>query len=71
MKHQPTETSLREVFGDWTEALNTDRLDHFYDYFRVLDEDYPWRTTQAEFIDHIAGRTQSPNRRSTTFPTEE
>ena len=32
MKHQPTETSLREVFGDWTEALNAGRLDQFYEH---------------------------------------
>jgi hypothetical protein len=33
MKHQPTEASLREVFGDWTEALNSGRLDQFLRLF--------------------------------------
>jgi hypothetical protein len=58
MKHQPTETSLRQVFGDWTEALNAGHLDQFYEHFHdeadILDEDYPWRMTKAEFVDHIA-----------------
>ena len=44
MKHHPTETSLREVFGDWTEALNAGHLDQFYEHFHdeadILDEDY-------------------------------
>jgi hypothetical protein len=42
MKNQPTETSLREVFRDWTDALNTGRLDQFYDYFRD-EADIPGR----------------------------
>ena len=58
MQHSPTTASLRKVFDDWTAALNEGRLDEFYGYFHedadFLDEDFPWRMTKVEFIDHIA-----------------
>lgn len=38
MAHEATRESLTAVFHDWTEALN---------------EDYPWRMTKDEIIDHI------------------
>jgi hypothetical protein len=28
--------------------------EHFHDEADILDEDYPWRMTKAEFVDHIA-----------------
>ena len=72
MKHHPTETSLREVFGDWTEALNAGRLDQFYEHFHdeadILDEDYPWRMTKAEFVDHIAFHATSRAALSSSLP---
>jgi len=57
MQHCATKESLQEVFEDWSTAFNEGRLDDFYAYFHedadVLDEDYPWRMTKPEFIDHI------------------
>jgi hypothetical protein len=57
MEHAPTEASLRAVFADWTDALNGGRLDSFYEYFHeksnILDEDFPWTMTKAEFVDHL------------------
>ncbi|MFC3230038.1 YybH family protein [Marinibaculum pumilum] len=51
------ETGLRERFEAWSNALNTGDLDGFWAMFdercEILDEDYPWRMTKAEFIDHI------------------
>jgi ketosteroid isomerase-like protein len=56
MAHAATRESLTEVFEDWTNALNGD-LDRFWSYFdaesETLDEDYPWRMTKDEIIDHI------------------
>ncbi len=55
--HSPTKGSLEAVFADWTDALNTGRLDDFWAYFHeesdTLDEDFPWRMTKEEIIDHI------------------
>ena len=57
MKHEPTKESLQSVFDEWTKALNGGRLDEFFGYFHeesdTLDEDYPWRMTKEEIIDHI------------------
>jgi len=57
VKHEPTKESLQSVFDDWTDALNSGRLDDFWAYFHeesdTLDEDYPWRMTKEEIIDHI------------------
>ena len=57
MADAPTEASLRQVVADWTAALNQARLDDFYSYFHkdsdTIDEDFPWRMTKSEFIDHL------------------
>ena len=57
MQHNPSSESLQQVFNDWSAALNEGRLDDFYAYFHadadILDEDFPWRMTKADFIDHI------------------
>ena len=57
MVHEATVESLKEVFVDWSKCLNEGRLDEFFAYFHedsdTLDEDYPWRMTKEEFIDHI------------------
>ena len=57
MVHEATVESLKEVFEDWSKCLNEGRLDEFFAYFHedsdTLDEDYPWRMTKEEFIDHI------------------
>jgi len=56
MMHEATRESLTAVFEDWTNALNGD-LEKFWSYFdaesETLDEDYPWRMTKDEIIDHI------------------
>ncbi len=57
MNHSATVDGLRSVFEDWTRCLNEGNLDRFWEYYdedaEILDEDYPWRMTKAEFIDHI------------------
>ena len=57
MQHNPSSESLQQVFNDWSAALNEGRLDDFYAYFHadadILDEDFPWRMTKTDFIDHI------------------
>ena len=62
MKHDATTAGLEAAFKDWTRALNEGDLDAFWAYFdeksETLDEDYPWRMTKAEFIDHIAFHTR-------------
>ena len=58
MAHEATVASLKATFEDWSTCLNEGRLDDFFAYFHAdsdtLDEDYPWRMTKDEFIDHIA-----------------
>ena len=62
MKHDATTAGLEAAFKDWTRALNQGDLDAFWAYFdedsETLDEDYPWRMTKAEFIDHIGFHTR-------------
>lgn len=57
LKHAPTKESLIAVFEDWGKALNTGRLDHHFNYYHedaaLLDEDFPWNCSKADFIDHI------------------
>lgn len=57
MSQEATTSSLEAAFNDWTRALNEGDLDAFWTYFdeesETLDEDYPWRMTKDEFIDHI------------------
>ncbi len=49
--------SLQETFDDWTACLNEGKLDEHFDYYHeesdILDEDYPWRMSKADFQDHI------------------
>ena len=58
MAHEATVAFLKATFEDWSTCLNEGRLDDFFAYFHAdsdtLDEDYPWRMTKDEFIDHIA-----------------
>jgi len=62
VKHDATTAGLEAAFKDWTRALNQGDLDTFWAYFdeasETLDEDYPWRMTKAEFIDHIGFHTR-------------
>lgn len=57
MTYDATASGLQAAFQAWADALNTGDLDAFYAFFdeesEVLDEDYPWRLSKAEFIDHI------------------
>jgi len=57
MKNEATAEGLRATFDDWAGALNKGELERFYNYFEedseTLDEDFPWRMTKAEFVDHI------------------
>ena len=57
MTPAPTEASLRETFADWTNALNGGQLEKFFGYFHeksnILDEDFPWTLSKADFIDHL------------------
>ena len=55
--HQPTVTSLTTVFDDFTDSLNTARAEDHFGYYHpdavILDEDFPWNLTTAEFADHL------------------
>ena len=57
MGYKATKAGLSGAFNDWTNALNSGDLKTFYNFFdsrsEILDEDYPWRMTKDEFIDHI------------------
>ncbi|MFQ5426002.1 MAG: YybH family protein [Gaiellales bacterium] len=57
MEQPATVEGLEATFGEWARALNAGELDAHYAFYRedaeVLDEDYPWRLSKAEFIDHI------------------
>ena len=52
------EAGLSAAFADWTDALNSGDMDRFYAYFHeeseTLDEDFPWRYSKSEIIDHFA-----------------
>ena len=58
MTYGATKTGLKKAFDDWATALNSGDLKTFYGFFdaraEILDEDYPWRMSKSEFIDHIA-----------------
>ncbi|MCC6223323.1 MAG: nuclear transport factor 2 family protein [Thermoleophilia bacterium] len=58
MQYDATPAGLERAFEDWAAALNALDLDTFYSFFaedsEILDEDYPWRMTKMEFVDHIA-----------------
>ncbi|MSO70109.1 MAG: hypothetical protein EXQ98_07530 [Alphaproteobacteria bacterium] len=62
MKQDATIAGLDATFKDWTRALKEGDLNAFYAYFdensETLDEDFPWRMTKAEFIDHITFHTK-------------
>ena len=49
--------SLEDAFEAWTRALNEGNLAAFWALYHadseILDEDYPWRMTREEFVDHI------------------
>jgi hypothetical protein len=51
------EKSLRGIFETWYRALNGGDLVTFWSLYHdrceILDEDYPWRMTKEEFVDHI------------------
>lgn len=57
MKNEANTESLKLTFDNWAESLNAGNLDKFFSYFdedsETLDEDYPWRMSKSEFIDHI------------------
>lgn len=57
MIYDATASGLQAAFQAWADALNAGDLDAFYAFFdeesEVLDEDYPWRLSKAEFVDHI------------------
>lgn len=62
MTHAATVAGLTACFEEWTRALNTANLAVFWGYFHeeseTLDEDYPWRMTKAEFMDHLDFHTR-------------
>jgi ketosteroid isomerase-like protein len=57
MAGNATTKGLDAAFKDWANALNGGNLKAFWKYFdekaEILDEDYPWRMSKADFIDHI------------------
>ncbi|MEO1193759.1 MAG: nuclear transport factor 2 family protein [Pseudomonadota bacterium] len=57
MTIEASEASLTAAYEAWYKALNSGDLDGFWALFHkqseMLDEDYPWRMTLPEFIDHI------------------
>lgn len=62
MKQDATTAGLEATFKDWTRALNEGDLPAFWAYFdensETLDEDFPWRMSKAEFIDHLNFHTK-------------
>ncbi len=66
MANENTNEGLRHAFDSWSNALNDGNLDSFYGVFdndaEVLDEDFPWRMTKEEFIDHISFHAGSGDR---------
>lgn len=48
---------LEAAFVTWKDGLNTGDLDAFWQVFHdeaeILDEDFPWRMSKEDFIDHI------------------
>jgi len=49
--------ALEAAFTVWKDGLNKGDLDAFWRAFdeeaEILDEDYPWRMSKEEFIDHL------------------
>ncbi len=48
---------LENAFTAWKDGLNTGDLDAFWQAFderaEILDEDFPWRMSKEDFVDHI------------------
>ena len=57
MEQPATVEGLDATFIEWARTLNDGELDTHYAFYdgdsEILDEDYPWRMTKEEFIDHI------------------
>ena len=57
MTQDATAAGLEAAFHAWARGLNEGDLDAFWsaidDGAEILDEDYPWRMTKEEFVDHI------------------
>ena len=48
---------LEAAFNTWKDGLNTGDLDAFWRAFHeeaeILDEDFPWRMSKEDFMDHL------------------
>lgn len=57
MENTQATRELEATFTIWTEALNTGKLEVFWQAFderaEILDEDFPWRMSKEEFMDHL------------------
>ena len=57
MEQPATIEGLDAAFSEWARTLNAGELDAHYTFYdaesEILDEDYPWRMSKEEFIDHI------------------
>tara|TARA_B100000686_G_C16721167_1_gene935049 strand:- start:826 stop:1257 length:432 start_codon:yes stop_codon:yes gene_type:complete len=57
MTQKPTVESLKITFEEWARTLNAGELEKHYGFYasdsEILDEDYPWRMSKEDFIDHI------------------
>ena len=57
MQQDSTTAGLDVTFEAWVRALNNVDLDAFASFFdedsETLDEDFPWRMSKSEFLDHL------------------
>lgn len=57
MEQPGTREGLDAAFREWARTLNEGELDAHYAFYdadsEILDEDYPWRMSKDDFIDHI------------------
>ena len=57
MEQPATIEGLDATFSEWARTLNDGELDTHYTFYdaesEILDEDFPWRMSKEEFIDHI------------------
>lgn len=57
MSNANTTKALEATFTAWKDHLNTGNLDAFWqavhEEAEILDEDFPWRMSKADFVDHI------------------
>lgn len=57
MRDSTAETDLRAAFDAWVESLKVGDMDKFigtlHEEGDFMDEDFPWRMSKTDFVDHI------------------